>query len=249
MTMAGMDSALGKGLRVLEALVAADAPVRISHLAAQLGMQKSSLHRVLQTLVEFGFVTQDPDTALYSPTLKVWELGSAVISRVTVKQAATPILHELHRSTTETVSLSVPDGDDVLYLEKIMSPRPIGYTTRVGSRVPAPLTAAGRVMLAHDPEGEAVVRRIAARVGESLDVDRALADLRRARRDGYLIGRGRVDRGIVGIATAVRGPTGKVVAGLTVSTPAQRFDRGRQAEIVEALLVAAARLSEAIGHS
>lgn len=243
-----MDSALGKGLRVLVALAAAPGPVRISHLATELGMQKSSIHRVLQTLVELGFAAQDPATSLYAPTLKMWELGSSVVSGLPVKLAASTILPELHQLTGETVSLSIRDGDDVLYLDKITSPRPIGFTTRVGSRVPAPLTVAGRVMLGSDPDAEGVVRRVADRLGEDvLHVDRAMADIRRARRDGYLVGRGRADRGVVGIATAVRGPEGAPAAGITVSTPARRFDRDRQAAIVEALLVAAARLGEAIG--
>lgn len=245
-----MDSALGKGLRVLEALVAADGPSRVSHLAAKLEMQKSSLHRVLQTLVEFGFVSQDPETALYSPTLKVWELGSAVVSRLPVKQAAAPLLQELHRATGETVSLSVRDGDDVLYLDKIMSPRPMGFTTRIGSRVPAPMTAAGRAMLAYEPDARSVVERVAARVdGGAIDVDKVLSELEKARRVGYVVGRGRVDRGVVGIATAVLGHRGSALAGLTVSTPSQRLDRARQQEIVEALLGAASRLGEAIGAS
>lgn len=246
--MGGVDSALGKGLRVLVALAAAPAPVRLSRLAEDLGMQKSSLHRVLQTLVEMGFASQDPATAQYAPTLKLWELGSAVVSELPIKRAASTVLPELHQVTGETVSLSVRDGDDVLYLEKLTSPRPIGFTTRVGSRVPAPLTVAGRVMLSSDPEAAEVVDRVAARVGpDVLDVERALADIRRAGRDGYLVGRGRADRGLVGIATAVFGPGGGAVAGLTVSTPARRFDRGRQTAIVEALLVAAARLGDALG--
>ena len=246
----GMDSALGKGLRVLEALVVADGPSRLSHLAAKLEMQKSSLHRVLQTLIEFGFVTQDADTSLYAPTLKVWELGSSVVSRLPVKQAAAPVLQELHAVTGETVSLSVRDGDDVLYLDKIMSPRPMGFTTRVGSRVPAPMTAAGRAMLAYEPDAKSVVERVAARGDRGVvDVERVLSELEKARRDGYVVGRGRVDRGIVGIATAVLGGRGSAVAGLTVSTPSQRFDRARQKEIVEALRGAASRLGEAIGSA
>lgn len=243
-----MDSALGKGLRVLEALVLADGPSRVSHLAAKLDLQKSSLHRVLQTLVAAGFVVQDPETSLYAPTLKVWELGSAVVSRLPVKQAAAPILQELHETTGETVSLSVRDGDDVLYLDKIISPRPIGFTTRVGSRVAAPMTAAGRAMLAYEADARSVVERVAARLEPgALDVDQVVAELEKARRTGYVVGRGRVDRGIVGLATAVLGSRGSPVAGITVSTPSQRLDRARQKEIVESLLGAASRLGEAIG--
>ena len=244
-----MDSALGKGLRVLELLASSPAPVRLSQIARDLDLQKSSAHRVLRQLVDAGYVAQDPNSGLYASTLKVWELGSAVVGSLPIKQAAAGALQELHRATSETVSLTVRDGDDVLYLDKIVAPRPIGFTTRVGSRVPAPLTASGRAMLAYEADAEAVIERVAARVGPgSLDVRRALADVKRARKDGYLVGRGRIERGIVGIAAAVPGPGRGAVAGLTVSAPVQRLDEGRQAAIVEALLAAAAGLGEAIGR-
>jgi DNA-binding IclR family transcriptional regulator len=245
-----MDTALGKGLRVLELLARAPGPLRLSQIATDLDLQKSSTHRVLRQLIDSGYVTQDDERGLYAATLKVWELGSALVGSLPIKQAATTVLQELHRATSETVSLTIRDGDDVLYLDKILAPRPIGFTTRVGSRIPAPLTASGRAMLAYEPDAGAVISRVAARLGPGgLDVDRALADVRRARDDGFLIGRGRVERGIVGIATAVPGPGPRAAAGLTVSAPVQRLDDGRQAAIVEALLVAAAGLGEAIGRA
>jgi DNA-binding IclR family transcriptional regulator len=244
-----MDTALGKGLRVLEMLARADGPVRLSHLAAQLDLQKSSVHRVLRMLMVDGYVAQDPDTELYRPTLKVWELGSAVVSALPIKQAATTVLQELHRRTGETVSLTILDGDDVLYLDKILSPRPAGFTTRVGSRLPAPLTVGGRAMLAYEDDAAGVIERVATRVGTGvLDVDRALADVRRARTKGHLVGEGRRERGIVGIARGVPGPSGRAAAGLTVSAPAARVDTRRREAIVEALLIAATGLEEAIGR-
>lgn len=243
-----MDTALGKGLRVLEALAASAAPVRLSRLADELGMQKSSAHRVLRALVDEGYAAQEPTSGLYVATLKVWELGIAVVSALPVKRAATTTLQELHRATGETVSLTVLEGDDVLYLDKIVAPRPIGFTTRIGSRVPAPLTVAGKAMLSYEPDARDVVERVASRLGgEVVDVEKVLADVERARREGVLVGRGRAERGIVGIAAAVPGPDGRAVAGLTVSAPVQDLDDTRQAQVVDALLVAAASLGEAIG--
>ena len=244
-----VDTALGKGLRALEVLASAGGPVRLSQLADQLGMQKSSVHRMLRTLVDTGFASQDPVTGLYAATLKVWELGAAVVGALPIKQAATTILQELHRATSETVSLTVLDGDDVLYLDKIVAARPMGFTTRIGSRVPAPLTVSGRAMLAYEDDARAIIERVAARRGaETLDVDQVLADIERSRHDGYIAGHGRAERGIVGIAAAVPGPDGRAAAGLTVSAPVRRLDDERQAQIVEALLVAAAGLGEAIGR-
>jgi DNA-binding IclR family transcriptional regulator len=243
------ESALEKGLRVLEALARAGGPVRLTHLAAQLDLQKSLVHRVLTSLIERGYAAKDAATDLYVATPKVWELGQAVVGAMPIKQAATTVLQELHRRTGETVSLSILDGDDVLYLDKIISPRPMGFTTRVGSRLPAPLTVAGRAMLAYEDDPAALVARVAARLGSTvIDVDKVLADVSRSRDDGYLVGVGRAERGIVGVAAAIPGPDGRAAAGLTVSAPAKRLDDQRTQEIVDSLLMAAAGLADAIGH-
>ncbi len=220
-----MDSALGKGLRVLEALAAAGGPVRLSQLAIDTGLQKTSTHRILQALVADGFAVQEPGDDRYVATLKLWEMGTAVVHSLPIKQAATPVLQELHRRTGETVSLTVLEGDDVLYLDKLLADRPIGFTTRVGSRVPAPLTVAGRAMLAYEENPRAVVERVASqRVGERIDVRKVLAEIRRGRDDGYIVGRGRAERGITGIGAAVPGSRGRAAAGLTVSAPTERTD-------------------------
>lgn len=234
---------------MLEALATGGRPVRLSHLATQLGMQKSSVHRVLQTLTEWGYVTREPTTDLYVATLKTWELGTAVVSGLPVKQAATAVLQELHRRTGETVSLTVLDGDDVLYLDKIIAARPVGFTTRVGSRVAAPLAVVGPAMLAYHDDARGVIERVSARCGpDVLDVDEALDEVRRAREDGYFIGHGHPPRGITATATAVPGPGGRAIAGLTVSAPSSRIDDKKQQEIVDALLLAAATLGESVGH-
>lgn len=223
--------------------------MRLSRLAEDLGLQKSAVHRILRTLCEAGLARQDPDTGLYGPTLRVWELGSAVVAALPVKQAATTVLHELHRTTGETVSLSVLDGDDVVYLDKVTSPRPAGFTTRVGSRIPAPLTVGGRAMLADEDDPAAVLDRVLDRLGpDAFDRDQALRDVARVRRQGYLVGRGRRGRGIVGIAAAVPGRGGRAAAGLTVSAPVARVDAAGREHIVSALLAATAALGDAVGQ-
>lgn len=244
-----MDTALGKGLRVFEAIAVAGGPVRLSHLATELGFQKTSVHRILQELVAAGFVGKEPSGDRYVATLKVWELGTAIANALPVKQAATPVLRQLHRRTGETVSLTVLDGDDVLYLDKILADRAIGFTTRVGSRVPAVFTVAGRAMLAYEDDPSGVLERAAARRGgDRVDVRRALAEIRRARECGYVVGIGRPERGITGIGAAVPGRDGRAAAGLTVSAPTARTDESRRAELIEEVLLAAAALGEAIGN-
>jgi DNA-binding IclR family transcriptional regulator len=144
--------------------------------------------------------------------------------------------------------LSILDGDEVLYLDKLLAPRPMGFTTRIGSRLPAPFTVAGRAMLAYEPDPKAVVERVLGAHGASAStVKKVMSDIRASRAQGYLIGEGRSERGIVGIAAAVPGPDGRAAAGITVSSPKQRLTPDGQQNIIEALLVAASRLSEAVG--
>lgn len=243
-----MDTALGRGLLVLETLAAADGPMRLSNLAMQLGMQKSSTHRVLRILVDAGYVAQDPHTELYRATLRMWEFGSSVVNGLPIKQVATAVLRQLHRRTAETVSLSVLDGDDVLYLDKIPSTQPTSWPTpQVGHRVPAPLTASGLAMLAHEPRAEAVIERVARRGDTPLDPARALAGVRKARRNGYHIGRSTPRRGVVAIAMGIPGRGVRPAAALTLSAPVERLDADREQALIDALVTAGNGLREAIG--
>src|SRR5690606_35113096 len=144
------------------------------------------------------------------------------IADLPIKQVASGALHQLHGRTGETVSLVVRSGDDALYLDKIVSPRPLRFTTRVGSRLPLPLTAGGKAMLAASADGADVVRRFAARpdLAHPVDVDRLLGELAEARERGYAIATGRP--GLVGIAAAIVDRDDEPVAALTVSAPTDR---------------------------
>jgi len=243
-----MDSAVAKAFGVLEALTRAKGPSRLAAVAAELGLQKSTVHRILGELSALGYVSQDDATGLYRPTLRTWELGTAVVADLPIKQAASGALLRLHEQTGETVSLVVRSGDDALYLDKIISPRPLRFTTRVGSRVPLPITAGGKALLAVAVDGADVVRRLARRPGFEghLDVDRLLDELDEARERGYAIATGRP--GLIGIAAAIIDRDEEPVAALSVSAPIDRLPPSARPAVVEAVLTTAAHLAESIGR-
>ena len=237
-----MGGAVAKSFKVLEAVATAQGPVRLSTLCVELGMQKSTVHRILSELIELGYIEQDSSTGLYGATLRSWEIGSAVIADLPIKQVASSALHDLHRQTGETVSLVVRSGDDALYLDKIVSPRPIRFTTRVGSRVPLPLPAGGKAILAMSADGDDVVRRTASRddLGVPYDVDGVLRSISTARRAGYAIS---IGWGITSVAAAVVDRSDAPVAALAVSAPTDRV-KGRRDDLIEAVVTTATRLSE-----
>jgi len=244
-----MGGAVAKSFRVLEALSAAKGPVRLSTLADELELQKSTAHRVLAELIELGYVEQDQVTGLYQPTLRTWEIGSAVVADLPIKQAASRTLHDLHQQTGETVSLVVRAGDDALYLDKLVSPRPTRFSTRVGSRVPLPLTVGGLAILAADDDGPEVIRRTASRpdLRSSFDVDATVRSLDTIRHAGYAKSSAR--HSVTGIAAAVLDRRQRPAGALVVSAPTDRMPSGQRTTTIELVVAAAARLGESLGRT
>lgn len=243
-----MTGAVGKSFLVIEALVAAHGPVRLSTLADQLGLQKSTTHRVLNDLIELGYVEQNDESGLYRPTLRMWELGQTVVADLPIKQVAANSLFQLHATTRETVSLIIRSGDDALYLDKIISPRPVRFTTRVGSRVPLPIPAGGKAILAFSADGDDVVRRLGDRRDPQypIEVDKVLRSLDRTRSSGYAISSARP--GTRSIAAAVLDRDHNPVGALSVSAPTDRLDRSAQDTVVAELVATATHLSESLGR-
>lgn len=245
-----MDSTVAKGFRVVELLARAGEPLRLSAMAEQLGLQKSNVHRLLATLTDLGYVMREAGTGRYMLTLRVWELGASVLAMHPAKRAAAPYMQELHKATNETVSLTVLDGDDVLYLDKINSPRPLRFSTRPGSRVPAALTAAGRAMLSREPAAREIVERNAAgQAGQtSIDVESVLADLDAIRHNGYAFSESALTAGLFAVAAPILGRNDRAAAALSVSAPVERLGEERVREIREAVLNTCARIVEAVGR-
>lgn len=243
-----MASALAKGFHVLEAVSKEQGPVRLSSLASDLGMQKSTVHRVLGELIELGYVEQDLDSGLYRPTLRMWEIGIGVVTDLPIKQVAAGALQQLHDETDETVSLIVRRDDDALFLDKIISPRPRRFSTRVGTRIPLPVPSGGRAILAFSDDGEDVVRRFEERADARWPIppELVLRSMARARRSGYVrtSSQSRVKTVAAPILDSARLPVGA----LAVSAPAERIDGRRFDEIIDHCVSTATRLSESLGR-
>lgn len=243
-----MDTTLAKGLTVMELLVQASGPLRLSAIAQQLNLQKSNVHRTLGTLIAQGYVTQDEESGRYRPSLKLFELGSKVVSAHPARRAAAPYMQDLHKTLGETVNLYVLDKGAVLVVEKLLSPRPLRFSSQPGSRLPVTTTAAGRVMLAYEADPQAVLdqsfQQFPQRDEASLDVEEVLGSLEATRARGYAETTNSWSPGIFSIAAPILGDDGHAAAAIGVSGPIERqTDENRQA-IIEALLATSARIAE-----
>lgn len=140
-----MDKTLLKGLMVLEAVTDVDNPPRtIDALAARVGLTRSNTHRTLQTLIHAGYVIKDDEGGGYRGAVRLFELAARQLAQLDVRKLAAPYMRTLADQTGETVHLSVLDGFDVVYVDKIDSPQPIRAYSMIGGRAPAYAVATGK---------------------------------------------------------------------------------------------------------
>lgn len=247
-----MDKSLLKALHLLEALALSDEPRGITELANELGMTKSNVHRYLQTFAHRGFVEQDADQVRYRCTLKMWELGSLIADRIEIKGVARPYMMKLAEQTQETVHLSILDGGEVLYIDKIDSPQPVRAYSKIGGRAPAYCVATGKAMLALLTEPE-VTRLCGELVRHSPRTITDPADLRReldkVREQGYAVNRGEWRASVSGIGAPVLNAAREVCAAIGISGPIERLTPGVVRDFAPLVVDTARSLSMALGYT
>jgi DNA-binding IclR family transcriptional regulator len=256
-----MNNTLVKGLGLLEVLARSERPMGVTELATHIGLGKSNVHRLLQALVELGYVRRDAASGGYAASIRVWELGASVLANLDLRRAADGWMAWLLDRTRETVHLSVLDGDEVVYVHKLDSPEPVRAYSRVGGRAPAHCVATGKAMLAwlEPARLDALSRRIEPWSPRTIvEPAEFLREMERVRLQGYAVNRGEWRETVGGIAAPVRDPGGRVVAAVGLSGPIERLrastlktravDVVRAAQGVQAALAGDARLpSAAIG--
>src|ERR1044071_644989 len=131
-----MEQTVQKAMNLLEALVRSGHPRRLTELSRELGLTKPNVYRLLSTLSVLGYVKKDPVSSLYSPTLKLWEMGSMLVRDVDLVSVAGPRLRRVCAEPHESVQLSVFASGFVVYVDKVDSQQPLKAITTIGSRVP-----------------------------------------------------------------------------------------------------------------
>lgn len=239
-------------LEMLEMIGNAGGPVQLTAVAAATGRPKGTVHRMLSTLVNTGFLSQDRNTSQYSLTLKLWRLGAAVVSRLDVVSVSRPWLERLVAATDETVHLSILEGTGgLLYISKVESPRSIRVQTQIGQLSPAWCTATGRSILAFNPElaERALAGPLVARTAKTVtDPQRIRAALREIAAKGYAVTRAENHAEMGGIAAPIRDHAGAVSMACGIGVPAFRMNRELVENCIPHVVRAAAGISAALGY-
>ncbi len=244
--------AVAHSLNLVEALAASDQGRGVTELSGEFRLAKSTVYRLLQTLVSHRYVVQDPTTGRYHLGLKFLELGTLVSNRLPIRMIAQPHLQRLMEATNETVHLGLLEGNEVVYADKIECSQTIRMYSRVGRRSPLHCTALGKALLAFQPE--AVLRdvlraRLERRTPRTITTARALREeLKQVREAGYASDNEEFEEGLRCLAAPVRDHTETVIASVGIAGPAARVDPGKLPELVKLVREAAEAVSTALGY-
>ena len=219
----GYVQSLDRGLAVIRAFDADHPRLTLSDVARRTGLTRAAARRFLHTLVEIGYV--HADGRLFALRPRVLELGYAYLSSMRLPEVAAPHLERLAAAVGESASVSVLDGQDVVYVARIASRRIMSVDLSVGTRLPAYATSMGRVLLAALPadQRDAALGEPAPLTRYTVtDHDSLVAELAKVREQGWALVEEELEEGLRSIAAPIRDASGAVVAAVNLSTAARR---------------------------
>ena len=235
---------LERGLAVIRAFDEHNVELTLSDVARSTGLTRAAARRFLLTLADLGYVRTDGRWFSLSP--RVLELGYAYLSSLSLPEVAEPHMERLVAEVHESSSVSVLDGEDIVYVARVPTSRIMTVSINVGTRFPAYATSMGRVLLAEQPDLDGYLERVELRALSPRTVtsaDALRAELATVRRQGWALVDQELEEGLRSVAAPIRDRSGTVVAAMNLSAHASRMtiDAARRT-LIPPLLATAARI-------
>ena len=240
---------LERAFALLDLLASHQDPVSLKSISEQTGLHPSTAHRILNDLT-IGRYVDRPEAGSYRLGMRMLEMGNLVKARLDVRDAALGPMRELHKLTHQPVNLSMRQGDEIVYIERAYSERSGMQVVRaIGGRAPLHLTSVGKLFLAQDDAQR--VRAYATRTGLAGHTRNSITELNTLERElarvhqyGTARDNEELELGVRCMAAGILDDQGKLVAGLSISAPADRLEESW----LERLRATAAQISAALGH-
>lgn len=240
---------LDRAMALVGVLSGAPGPVSLTRLAGEAGLHTASAHRILGALMAHGLI-EKTGAGEYDLGVRWLEVGNRLRARLNIRQVSMPAMQHLAELTGETVNLIVRRGDEAVYVERVTGGQTMIQVVQVvGAHAPLHVTAVGKIFLAEDSASG--VMAYAERTGlpaytsnTLTSQKKLLAELDVIRREQLAYDREEAELGVACIGAPIRDAEGKLVAGLSISAPADRHKAGW----AEALKKAAVQSGAALGY-
>ncbi|MBV7273899.1 IclR family transcriptional regulator [Clostridium sp. PL3] len=251
--MQEMVQSVDRSLSILEVLSDYEEGLGITEISEKVNLHKSTVHRLLSTLIQKGYVKQDEDTNKYRLTLKLFELGSKNIGKMDIVNVVKPYLKELMKITNETVHLVVRDGNEIVYVDKVESENTIRMYSRIGKRNPLYCTAVGKAMLSYmeDEKVEQIWNQSKIeRLTENTitDMGQFKEHLRLVRKNRYAVDEQENEIGIRCLGAAVLNYRGEVCGAISISGSILSFTEDKIEKFSNILIEYTDKISKELGY-
>jgi IclR family transcriptional regulator, KDG regulon repressor len=247
--------AVVRAMDILELFLDVDAELSPRDFAARLGLPRTTVFELLNTLVSRGYLTRTgEDSSRYRLGVRVFQLGSAYSERLDLAREGRRVAGEVARLCDETVHVAVLDGSDVVYIAKVDSTRSVRMVSAVGRRLPAHCSAVGKMLLAGLPSSAVRARLpqnrpLPALTPRTLTSVRKLErELERIRAEGVAFEHGESNDDVSCVSAPVYDHGGSMVAAMSISVPSSRWDHKSDIEWAQLVTDGAAQLSRELGH-
>ncbi len=241
-----------RALQVLEFLAKTPEGTTFSDIARGLSLPQSSAHELLTVMTERSFVEFNPSTKLYRLGIRTWELGQAFVAHRDLITEARPVIQSISATLDETVQLSVLDGFEEVYLDRVDSSQPLRVQAIIGARAPAHTTALGKILLADRREGDLLTglrgRKLRPATPNTITTaDQLILELRWVRANGFAVDNEEHATGLRCVAAPIRDHTGAVIAAVSVAMPITRASADQMTDALIALVKGANDISRKLG--
>ena len=238
---------------ILRFLAEVKAHIKISELAHELRLDRSTTYRILLSLEKCGLVEKDKETGEYSLGLFAFEIGNAYLNRIDLPKVSKPIMTDLALTVQETVHLAVLSGTEIVYVDKVDSPRPLGIMSKIGQRAPLHCTALGKVLLAfqHEDELKRIIHQLKLVPLTSNTIiakKRLMEELRAIKRQGYALDNREIEEDVECIGAPILDHRGNVIAALSISGPQRKINTPQEKQFVSSVMKAAGLISSKLGY-
>ena len=245
-----MEKTVRKAFAILEHLAAKPGAHRVTDIAEVLGLTKPNAHRLLATLVDLGYASRD-ESSRYQVTLKIWEMGSGLITDAGLQQVAHPVLRKLSADTGQSAALAIFNAGFVVFVACVEAPSAIRPVVKLGSRIPATTAALGKAMLPWLQPGALEVSLQQLRPFTSrteLDPRVVGRELELVRERGYATSRSEHEPGVCGLASPIFDANGRAIAAIGLRGAEEPILGASCATLAAQVVKAAREISSRFGY-
>ncbi|MGE5677775.1 MAG: IclR family transcriptional regulator [Pseudomonadota bacterium] len=245
--------AIDRAVMILKCFSEKRRELKLSDIADELGLNKSTVHGIISTLKYHGLIDQNEENQKYRLGLYILELGDIVSSSMDIREIASPVIRDLCSKADETVHLGALDNMDVVYIDKQESNQSMRIFTTIGTRNPAYCTGIGKAMLAY-VDKEILIEQLPDRLEKFTDntiTDKSelLKELEAIRENGYAMDKEERIEGLTCVAASVFDQKGNAKYAISVSGPTIRMSKEKIEETIKLVKEATKEISYRLGYS